>query len=172
MRAGRSGIGALPPIAPVFAVRWKFPAENFGGDSYHVPWSHLSDAGFYIVVTSLTHAIYTILPSSLGPGNGPSGGSSTSENSDETLRVVAGSSCLPISFFGYGNGAGAELSAEFPGQLAVHRSRGAYETVDAVPGDFLRDGNCILVHEQYFIDRDSLAANRDANFSILSVRGV
>ena len=70
------------------------------------------------------------------------------------------------------NGAGAELSAEFPGQLAVHRSRGAYETVDAVPGDFLRDGNCILVHEQYFIDRDSLAANRDANFSILSVRGV
>jgi 3-phenylpropionate/trans-cinnamate dioxygenase subunit alpha len=21
---------------------WKFPAENFGGDGYHVPWSHLS----------------------------------------------------------------------------------------------------------------------------------
>jgi nitrite reductase/ring-hydroxylating ferredoxin subunit len=27
---------------------WKFPAENFGGDSYHVGWSHLSaiDTGF------------------------------------------------------------------------------------------------------------------------------
>ena len=21
---------------------WKFPAENFGGDSYHVQWSHMS----------------------------------------------------------------------------------------------------------------------------------
>src|SRR5580704_8630229 len=26
----------------VMPCNWKFPAENFGGDSYHVPWSHLS----------------------------------------------------------------------------------------------------------------------------------
>ena len=26
----------------VVPCNWKFPAENFAGDSYHVPWSHLS----------------------------------------------------------------------------------------------------------------------------------
>src|SRR6516165_3505116 len=26
----------------VIPCNWKFPAENFSGDSYHVPWSHLS----------------------------------------------------------------------------------------------------------------------------------
>jgi len=26
----------------VVPCNWKFPAENFGGDRYHVPWSHLS----------------------------------------------------------------------------------------------------------------------------------
>jgi phenylpropionate dioxygenase-like ring-hydroxylating dioxygenase large terminal subunit len=26
----------------VIPCNWKFPAENFGGDAYHVPWSHLS----------------------------------------------------------------------------------------------------------------------------------
>jgi phenylpropionate dioxygenase-like ring-hydroxylating dioxygenase large terminal subunit len=26
----------------VMPCNWKFPAENFGGDGYHVPWSHLS----------------------------------------------------------------------------------------------------------------------------------
>ena len=26
----------------VMPCNWKFPAENFGGDAYHVPWSHLS----------------------------------------------------------------------------------------------------------------------------------
>ena len=26
----------------VVPCNWKFPAENFGGDSYHVHWSHLS----------------------------------------------------------------------------------------------------------------------------------
>jgi 3-phenylpropionate/trans-cinnamate dioxygenase subunit alpha len=32
----------------VVPCNWKFPAENFGGDSYHVGWSHLSaiDTGF------------------------------------------------------------------------------------------------------------------------------
>jgi 3-phenylpropionate/cinnamic acid dioxygenase small subunit len=26
----------------IIPCNWKFPAENFSGDSYHVPWSHLS----------------------------------------------------------------------------------------------------------------------------------
>jgi phenylpropionate dioxygenase-like ring-hydroxylating dioxygenase large terminal subunit len=26
----------------IMPCNWKFPAENFGGDGYHVPWSHLS----------------------------------------------------------------------------------------------------------------------------------
>ena len=26
----------------VVPCNWKFPAENFAGDSYHVAWSHLS----------------------------------------------------------------------------------------------------------------------------------
>jgi 3-phenylpropionate/trans-cinnamate dioxygenase alpha subunit len=26
----------------VIPCNWKFPAENLSGDSYHVPWSHLS----------------------------------------------------------------------------------------------------------------------------------
>ena len=26
----------------VIPCNWKFPAENFGGDGYHVPWTHLS----------------------------------------------------------------------------------------------------------------------------------
>ncbi len=26
----------------VMPCNWKFPAENFGGDAYHVSWSHLS----------------------------------------------------------------------------------------------------------------------------------
>ena len=26
----------------VMPCNWKFPAENFGGDGYHVQWSHLS----------------------------------------------------------------------------------------------------------------------------------
>src|SRR2546428_4845698 len=32
----------------VIPCNWKFPAENFGGDPYHVGWSHLSavPAGF------------------------------------------------------------------------------------------------------------------------------
>ena len=25
----------------VMPCNWKFPAENFGGDAYHVHWSHL-----------------------------------------------------------------------------------------------------------------------------------
>jgi phenylpropionate dioxygenase-like ring-hydroxylating dioxygenase large terminal subunit len=28
----------------IMPCNWKFPAENFGGDGYHVPWSHVSAA--------------------------------------------------------------------------------------------------------------------------------
>jgi phenylpropionate dioxygenase-like ring-hydroxylating dioxygenase large terminal subunit len=47
---------------------WKFPAENFGGDAYHVPWSHLS-----AVKTSFSTGV-TAKPNAGGamvsPGNG------------------------------------------------------------------------------------------------------
>jgi len=47
---------------------WKFPAENFGGDAYHVPWSHLS-----AVKTSFSTGV-TTKPNATGhmvsPGNG------------------------------------------------------------------------------------------------------
>ncbi|HJZ14256.1 MAG TPA: SRPBCC family protein, partial [Stellaceae bacterium] len=26
----------------IMPCNWKFPAENFAGDGYHVPWSHIS----------------------------------------------------------------------------------------------------------------------------------
>jgi phenylpropionate dioxygenase-like ring-hydroxylating dioxygenase large terminal subunit len=47
---------------------WKFPAENFGGDAYHVPWSHLSP-----VKTAFSSGV-TTKPETTGsivsPGNG------------------------------------------------------------------------------------------------------
>ena len=52
----------------VVPCNWKLPAENFGGDAYHVPWSHISavQTGFSVGATAQ--------PSSLGrmvsPGNG------------------------------------------------------------------------------------------------------
>ena len=52
----------------VVPCNWKLPAENFGGDSYHVAWTHLSAirSGFSVGVTSQ--------PTSRGrmvsPGNG------------------------------------------------------------------------------------------------------
>ena len=52
----------------VVPCNWKLPAENFGGDSYHVAWTHLSAirSGFSVGVTSQ--------PASRGrmvsPGNG------------------------------------------------------------------------------------------------------
>ena len=38
----------------IMPCNWKFPAENFGGDAYHVPWSHLSavETGFSVGVTA------------------------------------------------------------------------------------------------------------------------
>jgi phenylpropionate dioxygenase-like ring-hydroxylating dioxygenase large terminal subunit len=52
----------------VMPCNWKFPAENFGGDAYHVPWSHLS-----AVKTSFSSGAST-KPDATGtmvsPGNG------------------------------------------------------------------------------------------------------
>jgi 3-phenylpropionate/trans-cinnamate dioxygenase subunit alpha len=47
---------------------WKFPAENFGGDAYHVQWSHLSavTTGFSSGVTTRP----TTTGSLVSPGNG------------------------------------------------------------------------------------------------------
>ena len=37
------GIEVLPGVHKwVLPANWKLPAENFGGDGYHVPWSHLT----------------------------------------------------------------------------------------------------------------------------------
>ena len=52
----------------VIPCNWKFPAENFGGDAYHVGWSHLSAirTGFSAGVTAKPTAGGTML----SPGNG------------------------------------------------------------------------------------------------------
>jgi phenylpropionate dioxygenase-like ring-hydroxylating dioxygenase large terminal subunit len=52
----------------VMPCNWKFPAENFGGDAYHVQWSHLS------AVTTAFSSGVTTRPTTTGsmvsPGNG------------------------------------------------------------------------------------------------------
>ena len=52
----------------VIPCNWKFPAENFGGDAYHVAWSHRSaiSAGFSTGATLKP----TTSGSMLSPGNG------------------------------------------------------------------------------------------------------
>src|SRR5499426_1213917 len=52
----------------VMPCNWKFPAENFGGDAYHVQWSHLSaiTTGFSSGVTTRP----TTTGSLVSPGNG------------------------------------------------------------------------------------------------------
>jgi 3-phenylpropionate/trans-cinnamate dioxygenase alpha subunit len=52
----------------VMPCNWKFPAENFGGDAYHVPWSHLS-----AVQTSFSSGVQGkpgTKGSMVSPGNG------------------------------------------------------------------------------------------------------
>jgi phenylpropionate dioxygenase-like ring-hydroxylating dioxygenase large terminal subunit len=47
---------------------WKFPAENFGGDTYHVQWTHLS-----AIKTSFSSGVTTkptTTGSAVSPGNG------------------------------------------------------------------------------------------------------
>ena len=36
------GIEVVATHKWIMPCNWKFPAENFGGDAYHVQWSHLS----------------------------------------------------------------------------------------------------------------------------------
>jgi phenylpropionate dioxygenase-like ring-hydroxylating dioxygenase large terminal subunit len=52
----------------VMPCNWKFPAENFGGDAYHVQWTHLS------AITTAFSAGVATKPNSTGsmvsPGNG------------------------------------------------------------------------------------------------------
>ena len=52
----------------VIPCNWKFPAENFSGDSYHVPWSHLSAirSGFSFGANTKPEAAGRIV----SPGNG------------------------------------------------------------------------------------------------------
>jgi phenylpropionate dioxygenase-like ring-hydroxylating dioxygenase large terminal subunit len=63
------GIEVFPGVHRwVIPCNWKFPAENFGGDAYHVGWSHLSAirTGFSVGVTAKPTAGGTML----SPGNG------------------------------------------------------------------------------------------------------
>jgi 3-phenylpropionate/trans-cinnamate dioxygenase subunit alpha len=52
----------------VIPCNWKFPAENFGGDAYHVQWTHLSaiKTSFSVGVTTKPNASGTMV----SPGNG------------------------------------------------------------------------------------------------------
>jgi 3-phenylpropionate/trans-cinnamate dioxygenase alpha subunit len=52
----------------VMPCNWKFPAENFGGDSYHVQWSHLSavETRFSVGATARKDATGGMV----SPGNG------------------------------------------------------------------------------------------------------
>jgi phenylpropionate dioxygenase-like ring-hydroxylating dioxygenase large terminal subunit len=52
----------------VIPCNWKFPAENFGGDAYHVQWTHLSaiKTSFSVGVVTKPNATGTMV----SPGNG------------------------------------------------------------------------------------------------------
>ena len=62
------GIEVIGPHKWVTPCNWKFPAENFGGDLYHVQWSHLS-----AIETAFSSGVST-KPGTAGtmvsPGNG------------------------------------------------------------------------------------------------------
>jgi phenylpropionate dioxygenase-like ring-hydroxylating dioxygenase large terminal subunit len=62
------GIEILGMHKWVMPCNWKFPSENFGGDGYHVPWSHMSAVmtSFSTGVTSKPNATGTMV----SPGNG------------------------------------------------------------------------------------------------------
>lgn len=67
----------------VVPCNWKMPAENFAGDAYHVPWSHLSPirAGFSVGVTAQPV-----------PGGGPV----ATANGHGMITVAAGQSGEPM----------------------------------------------------------------------------
>jgi phenylpropionate dioxygenase-like ring-hydroxylating dioxygenase large terminal subunit len=62
------GVEVLATHKWVVPCNWKFPAENFGGDAYHVQWTHLS-----AIATAFSTGV-TANPKSKGsmlsPGNG------------------------------------------------------------------------------------------------------
>jgi 3-phenylpropionate/trans-cinnamate dioxygenase subunit alpha len=62
------GVEVLATHRWVVPCNWKFPAENFGGDAYHVQWTHLS------AITTAFSSGVTANPKSTGsmvsPGNG------------------------------------------------------------------------------------------------------
>ncbi len=62
------GIEVLATHKWIMPCNWKFPAENFGGDAYHVQWNHLSAVkiGFSRGVTANTHSTQRMA----SPGNG------------------------------------------------------------------------------------------------------
>jgi phenylpropionate dioxygenase-like ring-hydroxylating dioxygenase large terminal subunit len=62
------GIEILATHKWVMPCNWKFPAENFGGDAYHVQWNHLSavKVGFSRGVTAGPSSAQTMA----SPGNG------------------------------------------------------------------------------------------------------
>jgi phenylpropionate dioxygenase-like ring-hydroxylating dioxygenase large terminal subunit len=64
-------VGGVEVIAThkwIVPCNWKFPAENFGGDAYHVQWNHLSAVkiGLSRGVTANTHSTQRMV----SPGNG------------------------------------------------------------------------------------------------------
>src|SRR5690242_6692247 len=64
-------VGGVEVIAThkwIVPCNWKFPAENFGGDAYHVQWNHLSAVkiGLSRCVTANTHSTQRMV----SPGNG------------------------------------------------------------------------------------------------------
>ncbi|HET7881862.1 MAG TPA: aromatic ring-hydroxylating dioxygenase subunit alpha [Acetobacteraceae bacterium] len=62
------GIEVLATHKWIMPCNWKFPAENFGGDAYHVQWNHLSAVkiGFSRGVTANTHNTQRMV----SPGDG------------------------------------------------------------------------------------------------------
>ena len=64
------GVEVLATHKWLMPCNWKFPAENFGGDAYHVQWTHLS------AITTAFSSGVTANPKSMGamvsPGNGHS----------------------------------------------------------------------------------------------------
>ena len=62
------GVEVLATHKWIVPCNWKFPAENFGGDAYHVQWTHLSaiTTGFSSGVTANNQS----KGSMVSPGNG------------------------------------------------------------------------------------------------------
>ena len=62
------GIEVVATHKWVMPCNWKFPAENFGGDAYHVSWSHLSAMKIGFSVGSTANPVHG--NRMVSPGNG------------------------------------------------------------------------------------------------------